>query len=112
MVGTAVLVLGDRSVEPVVGPDAAARLAALGVTRISLLQDDSETGVFLEGWAFDAAQARDAAAVVFPGRRDGIRILREIESVVVARHVTVVAAKQAHADEPHTGSATAEGETS
>ena len=109
--GTAVLVLGDCA-EPVVGPDAAVRLAALGVTRISLLQDGSETGVFLEGWAFDAAQARDAAAVVFPGRHDGIRILHEVESVAVARHATGVAAQQADENEPRTGSARAEGETS
>jgi hypothetical protein len=111
-VGTAVLVLRDRGAEPVVGPDAVGRLAALGITRISLLQDGCETGVFLEGWAFDTAQARVAAAVVFPGRHEDIRILREIESVAVARHVTGVATKQADENELCTGSATAEGEMS
>jgi len=111
-VGTAVLVLGDRGAEPVVGPDAAGRLATLGVTRISLLQDGSETGVFLEGWAFDAAQAGNAAAVVFPGRHEGIRILHEIESVAVARQVTGVAETGADENEPRTGSATAEGDMS
>jgi len=110
-VGTAVLLLGDRGAEPVVGPDAAGRLAALGVTRISLLQGGAETGVFLEGWAFDAAQARVAAAVVFPGRHEGIRILHEIESVAVARHVTGLATTHADVNELCTGSATAEGDT-
>jgi hypothetical protein len=82
----ALLVPTDAAGEPVLGPAVAARLAALGVTRVALLGDGDGMGVLLEGWAFDAHLAGVAAAVVFPGAATGVRLLHEVESVAVARN--------------------------
>ncbi|HKB28913.1 MAG TPA: hypothetical protein VKC59_07815 [Candidatus Limnocylindrales bacterium] len=78
------LVAGSDAAQPVVGPDAAARLGALGVTRIALLHDSSEVGVVLEGWAFDPAQVDEAIRAIFPEAGSGVRIFREVELVAVA----------------------------
>ena len=78
------LVAGPETSEPVVGPEAAERLARLGITRISLLSDPSGIGVVLEGWAFNPAAVDEAVRAMFPGGDTGLRILREIEHVAVA----------------------------
>jgi hypothetical protein len=83
-VAVVMLVAGPQTVEPVVGPEAAERLARLGVTRISLLADDSGIGVVLEGWAFDPAGIDDAVRAMFPGGGADIRIFHEIEHVAVS----------------------------
>lgn len=80
----ALLVAGRDVEEPTVGPEAAERLAGLGITRVSLLQDPSGTGVVLEGWAFDPARIDDAVRAIFPDRSARVRIFREIELVAVA----------------------------
>jgi hypothetical protein len=80
----AMLVAGSDAGEPVVGPDAAERLADLGISRVSLLQDSSGNGVVLEGWAFDPARIDEAVRVMFPDRSAGIRVFREVESVAVS----------------------------
>jgi len=81
------LVAGSDAAQPVVGPDAAARLGALGVTRISLLHDPSGIGVVLEGWAFDPAHVDEAVRAIFPAANAGVRIFHEIELVAVAAPV-------------------------
>lgn len=78
------LVAGSDAAQPVVGPDAAARLGALGVTRIALLHDPSGIGVVLEGWAFDPAHADEAVRAIFPAANASVRIFREVELVAVA----------------------------
>lgn len=80
----AMLVAGPDADEPVVGPEAAQRLATLGITRISLLQDRSGIGVVLEGWAFDPARIDEAVRAIFPDGSAGIRIFHEIEHVAVS----------------------------
>jgi hypothetical protein len=80
----ALLVAGSEAGEPVVGPDAAERLAGLGISRISLLQDSSGNGVVLEGWAFDPARIDEAIRAMFPDGGTGVRVLREVEDVAVA----------------------------
>jgi len=82
------MLIGGRDIgQPVVGPAAVGRLAALGITRISLLGDQSGFGVVLEGWAFDPARIDEAIRAVFPDRSDAIRVFREIEQVAVSRAV-------------------------
>ena len=77
--------IGGRDIgQPVVGPVAAGRLAALGITRVSLLGDQSGIGVVLEGWAFDPARTDEAVRAVFPDRGDAVRVFREIEHVAVS----------------------------
>jgi hypothetical protein len=79
------MLIGGRGIgQPVVGPVAVGRLAALGVTRISLLGDQAGFGVVLEGWAFDPARIDEAIRAVFPDRSDAIRVFREIEQVAVS----------------------------
>jgi hypothetical protein len=78
------LVAGQQTAEPVIGPDAAERLARLGITRVSVLRDRSGIGVVLEGWAFDPAAIEDAVGAMFPNGDAGLRVLREIEHVAVA----------------------------
>ena len=79
------MLIGSRDIgQPVVGPVAVGRLAALGITRISLLGDRSGFGVVLEGWAFDPGRIDEAVRAVFPDRSDAVRVFREIEQVAVA----------------------------
>ena len=80
----AMLIAGPGTPEPNVGPEAAERLAQLGISRISLLADRSGVGVVLEGWAFDPALIDDAVRAMFPDGSDGVRILHEVELVAVA----------------------------
>ena len=79
----AMLVGGADAGQPVVGPEAAQRLASLGITRVSFLEDATGIGVFLEGWAFDAARIHEAVRAVFPDSAAVIRVFREIEHVAV-----------------------------
>jgi hypothetical protein len=78
------LVAGPETSEPVIGPEAAERLARLGITRVSLLADPSGVGVVMEGWAFDLAQVDQAVRAMFPDGGAGVRIFREIEHVAVS----------------------------
>jgi hypothetical protein len=80
----AMLVAGPNAPEPIVGPEVAARLAELGISRISLLEDPSGVGVVLEGWAFDPARIDDAVLAIFPVSSDRVRVLHEVELVAVA----------------------------
>ena len=80
----AMLVAGPEAPEPTVGPEAADRLAQLGISRISLLADSAGIGVVLEGWAFDPAQIDDAVRAMFPDGHDRVRVLHEVEHVAVA----------------------------
>ncbi|MBA2383009.1 MAG: hypothetical protein H0V73_12945 [Chloroflexi bacterium] len=80
---TAMLIPGPDAGEPVVGPGVADRLAALGVTHVSLLRDPDGIGIVLEGWAFDPARIDEAVRVVFPAGDSTIRILHEVERVAV-----------------------------
>lgn len=80
----AMLVGGREIDQPVVGPVAVGPFAALGITRISLLGDQSGFGVVLEGWAFDPARIDEAVRAVFPDRSDAVRVFREIEQVAVS----------------------------
>jgi hypothetical protein len=77
------LVAGPGSSEPTVGPEAAERLAHLGITRVSLLSDSAGIGVVLEGWAFNPAAVDVAVRAMYPDGGTGIRILREVEHVAV-----------------------------
>lgn len=80
----AMLIGGTDVGQPVVGPVAAAHLADLGITRVSLLGDQSGVGVVLEGWAFDPGRTDEAIRAMFPNRRDAVRVFREIQQVAVS----------------------------
>ena len=80
----AMLVAGPKTAEPVVGPEAAERLAQLGITRVSLLADPAGVGVVLEGWAFRPADIHEAVRAMFPDGGADLRIFHEIELVAVA----------------------------
>ena len=80
----AMLLAGMDAGQPVVGPAAAAELAALGITRVSLLIDPTGIGVVVEGWAFDPARIDAAVRAVFPDMSAAVRVFREIEHVAVS----------------------------
>ena len=82
--GLAMLLAGPDADEPVVGPEAAARLASLGVTRVSVLADPSGIGVVLEGWWFDPARIDDAIRAMFPNANADVRVFHEVEHVAVS----------------------------
>jgi hypothetical protein len=79
-----VLVLFPVSDEvPALQPDALEALARLGVTSVSLLRDAQTAGLVLEGWAFDPAQAGEAARAA-AGVRDGIRTLQTLMEMAIS----------------------------
>lgn len=78
------LVAATDAGEPNVGPAAAEQLRQFGISRISLLRDGLTTGVVLEGWAFDPAQADEATRAIFPGSSAAIQTFHEIEHVAVS----------------------------
>jgi len=82
------MLVGDPDAgQPVVGPGAAQRLAALGISRVSLLEDPTGIAVVLEGWAFDSAHVDEAVRAIYPDAIAGVRVFREIQHVAVVRTV-------------------------
>lgn len=79
----ALLIPSPPASAPVLVPWTAGRLAELGITRISLLQDQTGIAVVLEGWAFDLARINEAVRAIFPDGSRGVRILHELEHVAV-----------------------------
>lgn len=69
--------------EPALQPAALGALARLGVTSVSLLCDGQTAGLVLEGWAFDPAQAGEAARAAV-GAREGIRTLEPLMQMAVS----------------------------
>jgi hypothetical protein len=51
------VLLPDGGRELSLGPAAAGRLAALGITRVAVLRDDGTLGFMLEGWAFNPGRS-------------------------------------------------------
>ncbi|TAL06357.1 MAG: hypothetical protein EPO00_11245 [Chloroflexota bacterium] len=80
----AMLIAGPDAAEPTVGPEAAERLAQIGISRIALLADHLGVGVVLEGWAFDPTRIDVAVRAIFPDGTHGVRILHDVELVTVA----------------------------
>lgn len=76
--GQIVLVLPDGAADVDIGPDAAQRLAELGVTSLAVLRDDAATAVALEGWAFDPDASGEAAARAVAVEAGGLRVLRPV----------------------------------
>lgn len=70
--------------EPVLGPNVAERLGSLGITRVSLLRDQSSTALVLEGWAFDPARTDEAIRAVFPVGGASLRKFHEVQQVGVS----------------------------
>jgi len=77
-VGQVVLVLPNGVATVDIGPDAAMRLAALGVTSVAVLRDGMGTAVAIEGWAFDSEVSGEAAARAVTPDPSGVRVLRPV----------------------------------
>jgi hypothetical protein len=65
-------------------PAAANELACLGVTSVTLLQDEAGLGVVLEGWAFDPVRAGEQAIAIVAGSRGRARALRPLLHAAVS----------------------------
>lgn len=72
--------------EPSLQPAALKELARLGLTSVALLRDPSLAGLVLEGWAFDARDATQAASAV-AGARNGLRVLQPVVHMAVSAAV-------------------------
>jgi hypothetical protein len=82
-VGVLVLLLGNEDPASEVSTVIAQKLAALGVTSVSVLRDERTTALALEGWAFDPDRSAEAAARVVVDDPATVRILRPVlESAV------------------------------
>jgi hypothetical protein len=68
---------------PTLLPAALEQLACLGVTRVSLLRDDSMAAFVLEGWAFDVERVADAAHAVADACED-VRTLQPLVHMAVS----------------------------
>jgi hypothetical protein len=79
-----VLLVTAVTAEPVMGPEVAERLRAVGVTRVELFRDREFTGVVLGGWAFDPTRADEATRAIFPGQDPSVRTLHEVVRVAVS----------------------------
>jgi hypothetical protein len=69
--------------EPKLEPGALETLARLGVTSVALLRDTSIAGLVLEGWAFDARYAFQAARAVGE-LHDDVRLLHPLVQMAVS----------------------------
>jgi hypothetical protein len=78
-----VVLFSASNEEPSLQPAALERLRRLGVTSVSFLRDESTAGLVLEGWAFDASHASEAACLV-AGACEGVRTLHPLLHVAVA----------------------------
>ncbi len=68
---------------PTLHPAALERFADLGVTSVTLLQDDSTAGLVLEGWALDATRAAEAACAI-TSPCEGLRTLYQLAQMAVS----------------------------
>jgi hypothetical protein len=64
--------------------EAAGRLGGLGVTHVSVLQDEETVAVVLEGWAFDPQISAGLAAALVSGGSRPVRTLRPLAHVAVS----------------------------
>lgn len=64
---------------------AAARLADLGVTRVSILRDPTAVAIVLEGWAFDPERSGADAERALLGRAGEARVFRDLAQVSLSQ---------------------------
>ena len=83
--GALVLLLDDAAPAVELRPDVVEALAALGVTNVTVLRDESTTAVAIEGWAFDPDRSADAAARAVRASREGVSILRPVLESAIHR---------------------------
>jgi hypothetical protein len=85
--GMGALVLLLDGAEPTVElrPDVVEALAALGVTNVTLLRDETSTAVAVEGWAFDPDRSAEAAARAIGVSRERVSILRPVLESAIHR---------------------------
>lgn len=81
-----VVLLVDGHAGVTVGPDAAARLARLGVTNVTVVRDHEITALVVEGWLFDLASAPTTAAAVV-GPDQAVRVLEPLIQLAVSARI-------------------------
>jgi hypothetical protein len=86
-----------------VGPDAADRLARLGVTNVAVVRDGDTTGLVLDGWLFDIASAPDAARAIV-GLDRPVRVLLPLIQMAVSAGIEGATDVSQATHEPRAGS--------
>lgn len=83
--GVLVLLVANQDPAAAMGASVVQRLAALGVTEMSVLRDEDTTAVTLAGWAFDPNRSADAAARAVSNGRGVVRVLRPVLESAIHR---------------------------
>ena len=78
-----VALLPDPAGRFALGAETARRLAALGVTHVTLVRDEQATGVVIEGWAFDPGESGTAAIAAVAGDGGPARALRPLAQLTI-----------------------------
>jgi hypothetical protein len=78
-----IVLLAARARDLSLGPEAASRLAGLGVTYAALLADDEGVAVVLDGRRFDPVRSVDAALAAI-GCSGPVRALRPLAQLLLA----------------------------
>jgi hypothetical protein len=81
-VGLLIVLLGGAT-EVSLGPDGAARLAGLGITRVALLKDEDALAFVLEGWAFDPVRSGAEAKAIVSGGNGVARTLQQVMDMAI-----------------------------
>lgn len=81
---TMVIVVDGKPGAGALDAAAAAELAELGVTSISVVRDDAGVGLVLEGWAFDPFVSGERAAAIVAGAGAGVRVLQPLLQTAVS----------------------------
>lgn len=77
-----VLLVKPPQLDQGVAPAAVSRLAALGVTSLTLLRNTEIAAIVLEGWAFDPRRTAAAAAEIVAGGEGSEPLLPVVEMAI------------------------------
>lgn len=80
------LVLLSAETRFALSPEALSRLAALGITRVSLLRDQRSLGVVVEGWAFDPSTSAEKVGAAV-GARARSRKLQPLMEMAIEKEI-------------------------
>ena len=80
----AMLIISADGGDVTVGPETLGRLAALGVTSVSVLRDGEELALVLEGWAFEPQASAHAAMSALNASSSGARLFHAIAQMNVS----------------------------
>lgn len=79
-----VLIFDANRSEAGIDAEAAAELAALGITHVAVARDETTEAVVLDGWAFDAAASADEVKNIVSGPSTA-KTLRSVVQMILTQ---------------------------